>query len=118
MDQYVELAYEGLGNKTKENGLKTVDIRRLSNRLFRMEKNRVIDEVFSVYHALLEERKWELGVIAFDWAYRMKEQYTMGTYEVFYKWLINYVRGWGIVMTFVHMHLEWRLCGYRSVFDI
>lgn len=95
MNNYVELVYEGLGEKTKENGLKTADIRRLSNRLFRMEKNRNIEDVFSVCHALLEERKWELGVVAFDWASRMKEQYTVETYDIFYKWLIDYVRGWG-----------------------
>ena len=48
MNNYVELVYEGLGEKTKETGLKTADIRRLSNRLFRMEKNRNIEDVFSV----------------------------------------------------------------------
>ncbi len=95
MNNYVELVYEGLGEKTKETGLKTADIRRLSNRLFRMEKNRNIEDVFSVCHALLEERKWELGVVAFDWASRIKEQYTVETYDIFYKWLIDYVRGWG-----------------------
>lgn len=44
---------------------------------------------------LLELRDWAAGVIAFDWAYRVKGQYTADTYPVFYRWLKEYVRGWG-----------------------
>lgn len=95
MSRYVELAYEELGGKKKENGLKTADVRRVSNKLFRMEKDRKMEEVFSICYELLEERNWELGVIAFDWAYRMRDQYTEKVYDIFYKWLIDYVRGWG-----------------------
>lgn len=34
-------------------------------------------------------------MIAFDWAYRVKGQYTADTYPVFYRWLKECVRGWG-----------------------
>lgn len=34
-------------------------------------------------------------MIAFDWAFRMKKNYAKDTYPVFYRWLKNYVRGWG-----------------------
>ncbi len=36
-----------------------------------------------------------MGVIAFDWAFRMKENYNADTYQIFYGWLKKYVRGWG-----------------------
>lgn len=36
-----------------------------------------------------------MGVIAFDWAYRMRQEYTENTYDIFYGWLKKYVRGWG-----------------------
>ena len=38
---------------------------------------------------------WALGVIAFDFAYRMKNHYNELTYDIFYHWLKDYVRGWG-----------------------
>ncbi len=36
-----------------------------------------------------------MGVIAYDWAYKARNQYTKETYDVFYSWLKKYVRGWG-----------------------
>lgn len=44
---------------------------------------------------LLKQHNWESGVIAFDWADRVKDQYNETTYSVFYDWLKKYVRGWG-----------------------
>lgn len=73
----------------------TGDIRKLSARLYRGIKNKPIDNVLSLCEELLEKHSWGLGVIAFDWAYRVKEQYNEDTYEVFYNWLKKYVRGWG-----------------------
>jgi len=36
-----------------------------------------------------------MGVIAFDFAYRMRRQYDNNTFAVFESWLEKYVRGWG-----------------------
>jgi len=36
-----------------------------------------------------------MGVIAFDFAYRVKKQYDSNTFPIFESWLIRYVRGWG-----------------------
>ncbi|MBD5466775.1 MAG: DNA alkylation repair protein [Lachnospiraceae bacterium] len=73
----------------------TGDIRRLSAKLFRQIPDRDIAAVFSLCEDLLEQHDWALGVIAFDWAYRMKSQYSESTYDIFYRWLKKYVRGWG-----------------------
>ncbi len=73
----------------------TGDIRRLSGRLYRQAGVRDIDGVLALCGELLERRDWALGVIAFDWAHRVRAQYRPGTYEVFYRWLKEYVRGWG-----------------------
>ncbi len=75
--------------------IKTGDIRRLSGQLFRKMEDKSIAHVFEMCEAFLEQHTWVLGVIAFDWAYRMKKQYTPDTYRTFYTWLKNYVRGWG-----------------------
>ncbi len=75
--------------------IKTGDIRKLSGRLFREIEYKNIDHVFCLCEEFLEQHTWELGVIAFDWAFRMKKDYSHDTYRVFYGWLKKYVRGWG-----------------------
>ncbi len=75
--------------------IKTGDIRKLSGRLFRKIEDKRIENVLHVCEKFLAERAWELGVIAFDWAFRMKKDYSKDTYCVFYGWLKKYVRGWG-----------------------
>jgi len=73
----------------------TGDIRKLSAKLFKNIKGKKINHVFAVCDELLEQREWALGVIAFDFAYRMKKQYDENTFAVFENWLEKYVRGWG-----------------------
>lgn len=73
----------------------TGDIRRLSARLFRKIEDRRIDNVLVLCEELLSQHDWALGVIAFDWAYRVRKQYNAETYGIFFGWLKKYVRGWG-----------------------
>lgn len=73
----------------------TGDLRKLSARLFRSIEDKRIDNVLGLCEELFMERDWASGVIAFDWAFRVKSQYTAATYDIFFGWLKNYVRGWG-----------------------
>lgn len=73
----------------------TGDIRKLAAKLYRQIDNKTIPNVLLLAEELLEQRSWALGVIAFEWAYRVKEQYVPEVYDVFYYWLKKYVRGWG-----------------------
>ena len=75
--------------------LRTGEIRRLSARLFRDIRNEPKEHVFAVCGELLEQRGWALGVIAYDFAYRVRKQYDAGTFALFEGWLETYVRGWG-----------------------
>jgi 3-methyladenine DNA glycosylase AlkD len=75
--------------------IKTSELRKLAASLFRDIKDKTINEVFDVCYGLLEERNWELGVIAYDIAYRMRNQYDEKTFFVFEDWLIKYITGWG-----------------------
>ncbi len=67
----------------------------MSSQLFRQVKDKSIKHVFALCKELLEQHTWALGVIAFDFAYRVKKQYDESTYDVFFRWLKEYVRGWG-----------------------
>lgn len=73
----------------------TGDVRKLSSKLFRQIEDKNIANVFALCEELLNEHTWALGVIAFDFAYRMKDFYNESTYDIFYCWLKDYVRGWG-----------------------
>ena len=98
MNEIVKAAKQKLESvkSTPTNGhQKTGDIRRLSAALFTNVKNKPIEYVFSICSELLEQRNWPMGVIAYDFAYRMKKQYDEKTFSVFEGWLEKYVRGWG-----------------------
>lgn len=95
----------------------TGDIRKLSARLYREIKDKTIDNVFSLCEELLEEHSWRLGVIAFDWAYRVKGQYSEDTYEIFYGWVKKYVHGWGDCDDFCTHAFGELLRRYKSLFS-
>lgn len=73
----------------------TGEIRKLSGRLYRQAGVKEIEGVLALCEEFLARRDWAMGVIAFDWAYRVRAHYTENTYPVFYRWLKEYVRGWG-----------------------
>lgn len=49
----------------------TGDIRKLSSKLFRQINDKSIEHVFALCEELLNQRAWALGVIAYDFAYRV-----------------------------------------------
>lgn len=99
MDEIVRQAIEEvkqLSDKVPQGKhIVTGDIRKLSGKLYRQIKDKTIANVLILAEELLKQHSWALGVIAFDWAYRVKTQYTLDTYDTFYAWLKKYVRGWG-----------------------
>jgi len=75
--------------------LRTSDIRKVSAMLYRGLPDKQKDRVFAACGSLLEQRDWALGVVAFDFAYRVRKQYAAGDFALFESWLRDYVRGWG-----------------------
>lgn len=99
MDKIVSEAIEKIkvleAAAPQEKHIATGEVRKLASELFRQIEDKSSENVFGLCEELLSERSWALGVIAFDFAYRMKKQYDQSTYAVFYRWLKEYVRGWG-----------------------
>lgn len=75
--------------------LTTGDVRAISAECFRQLPSREIDQVLALAEELLEERRWAPGVIAYDWAYRVRKAYSESTFDIFERWLKTYVTGWG-----------------------
>jgi 3-methyladenine DNA glycosylase AlkD len=84
-----------LQNLSKERGLTTGKVRRISSAMYKALEDKSIDNVVTLCEQLLEEHEWALGVIAYDWAYRIRKHYNDKTFFVFEKWLKKYATGWG-----------------------
>ena len=117
MNMYLEQAKRELTNQSKSSGLKTSEVRRLSANMFRNIKNESIDNVFRLCNDFLDDHSWEMGVIAFDWAYRMRAQYTKETFDIFESWLLEYVRGWGDCDDFCTHAVGELLCQFPELFE-
>ncbi|MGL5416238.1 MAG: DNA alkylation repair protein [Clostridium sp.] len=96
--------------------IKTGEIRKVSSKVFKVITDKKIENILEICEALLEEQSWELGIIAYDWANRVRNQYTTETYEVFYSWLKKYVRGWGDCDDFCTRAFGQLLMKYKSLF--
>lgn len=94
MFSVIEEAKNILNNQTKATGLTTGKVRSISSALYKKIEDKSIDKVLVLCEMLLNERKWAFGIIAYDWAYRVREQYKDETFFVFENWLKKYVTGW------------------------
>ncbi|MFA0520606.1 DNA alkylation repair protein, partial [Vibrio sp. 10N.222.55.E8] len=77
-----------------EQRIRTNQVRRISAKIFKSIENKDISNVFAMCEELLNTRDWAYGVVAYDWAFRVKTQYTLDTYAVFENWLFEYVTDW------------------------
>ncbi len=84
-----------LENLIKENSLTTGKVRKTSSALYKVVEDKRIDNVFTLCEHLLNEHEWALGVIAYDWAYRVRKQYNDKTFTIFERWLKKYITSWG-----------------------
>lgn len=103
--------------KSKEEKIKTKDVRKLSSRVYQSIKNESFEHKLELCERMLEERTWALGVIAYDIAFREREHYTHDTFEVFETWLIKYVTGWGDCDDFCTHAFGALLAKYNDLFD-
>lgn len=85
-----ELAKVTTGRKPR-----TGAVRAVSAAMFRELRDKGIDNVLGACELLLNERQWALGIIAYDWAYRVRKQYNDKTFIVFERWLKEYITDWG-----------------------
>ncbi|MFZ5825275.1 MAG: DNA alkylation repair protein [Bacillota bacterium] len=73
----------------------TAQVRSISSHVFNMIEDRRIEVVLDLCEQLLDDHRWACGVVAYDWAFRMRRQYSERTFATFEAWLKQYVRGWG-----------------------
>lgn len=95
MVDVVSKAKHELARVSQAGRLTTGAVRSVSGAMYRALGDKGIANVLSCCERLLDERDWALGVIAYDWAYRVRAQYDGQTFGVFEGWLKEYVTDWG-----------------------
>ncbi len=75
--------------------LKTSIARKISDRLYREHKNLSKAEIFKLCEELLEKGEGMGRMLAFEWAFKRRHEFTKSEFSRFEAWLKKYVNGWG-----------------------
>ncbi|MDR7855745.1 DNA alkylation repair protein [Tissierella sp.] len=94
MENIITQAKNRLGSLSRVNGITTGEVRRISLELYKIMGDKSINTILMHCEHLLNERKWALNIIAYDWAYRVRKQYNNNTFYIFERWLKEYITGW------------------------
>ncbi|MUJ39726.1 DNA alkylation repair protein [Aliivibrio fischeri] len=101
-----------------KSNIKTGQVRAISAQTFKTIENKDISNVLALCTQLLESKDWALGVIAYDWAFRVKKQYSKETFYVFENWLTNYVTDWNDCDDFCTHGFGELISQYNELFDM
>ncbi len=94
MFDIVKEARNRIQNASIHHHITTGNIRAISSALYKELEDKSIAPVLVLCEQLLSEREWALGIIAYDWAYRVRNYYDANTFSVFEGWLTRYVSDW------------------------
>lgn len=97
--------------------VKTQTVRNISSNTFKMIKDKNINNFLNLCEQLLSERKWAYDIIAYDWAFRVRKQYTKDVFQTFEKWLFDYVDDWGNCDDFCTHAFGELLSQYNELFE-
>ncbi len=75
-------------------GVKTALVNKIADKYFKEVKNAGKTAIFSLCEELLKSDYSEESFIAFEWAYRVRNEFKPGDIEVFERWLTTYVNNW------------------------
>ncbi len=83
-----------------QGGVRTPMVRKYSGEFFKRVRGISKEGVFELCKKLLDQveihpkQGWVFRTIAFDWAFRMRKEYTRSDFELFHSWLNLYIRDW------------------------
>lgn len=82
-------------DKTQKIGIISSVLRKFSSEQFKQVKSLDKKEILLLCEKLLKSKKIGKKAIAFDWAFRIREQYTKPDFIIFESWIKKYVNSWG-----------------------
>lgn len=101
-------------------GLKTPLVRSIGKKYFKKLKKFTInnaEKILDACNRLLSERIVELRTIAFQWAFRIKDESQEEHFKIFRLWLEEYVTGWGSCDDLCTHALGYIVYKYPSLFS-
>ena len=109
-----ESAQRFFKEEVKIHGVKSAIVRKIAAKYFREIKSRDKKEIFSLCENLLETNYGEEAFIAFEWAYSLRRKYEPKDFQVFERWVSEYVDNWAkcdtlcnhTLGTFIEMYPE------------
>jgi 3-methyladenine DNA glycosylase AlkD len=78
----------------KFHGVKSAVVRSIAKKYFSDVKDSGKQEIFSMCEKLLESDYGEEAFIAFEWAYFLRKEYEPSDFQVFERWVKEYVNNW------------------------
>jgi 3-methyladenine DNA glycosylase AlkD len=80
--------------EVKFHGVKSALVKKIAAKYFREIKNRDKEEIFSLCENFLDTNYGEEAFIAFEWAYSLRRRYEPKDFQVFERWVSDYVDNW------------------------
>jgi len=75
-------------------GVKTATVSKISKKYFQQLKGKTKAEIFDLCDTLWQSGFMEESFIACHWSYAVRKDFEAGDFEVFEKWINNYVTNW------------------------
>jgi 3-methyladenine DNA glycosylase AlkD len=75
-------------------GVKSAVVRKIAEKYFKEIKSKDKKEIFSLCEKLLESNYGEEAAVAFEWAYSLRKGYEPADFQVFERWVREYVDNW------------------------
>ncbi len=87
-------AHRFFKEEVKFYGVKSAVVRNIAKKYFREIKGKEKQEIFSLCQKLLESGFGEEAAIASEWSYALRKDYEPADFQVFEKWVQDYVDNW------------------------
>jgi len=78
----------------KFHGVKSDVVKKIAKKYYLNIKGSGKGEILSLCEDLLKSEYGEEAFIAFEWSYAIRKNYEPGDFQVFEKWVLNYVDNW------------------------
>jgi 3-methyladenine DNA glycosylase AlkD len=75
-------------------GVESAVVRKIAEKYFKEIKSKDKKEIFSLCEKLLESNFGEEAAVAFEWAYSLRKEYEPADFQVFERWVQEYVDNW------------------------
>jgi len=93
-DEFSKYRHKGEKDNSEKPVLITKEVRNISKKYFDEVKDKDKDGIFNICEEMLDLKKWEFWIMAFDWAFKIRKKYSREDFFRFNEWIDKYIKGW------------------------